>query len=240
MKLIVTESYDESSRLLADMVEAVIAEKKDAVIGCATGSSPIGMYRCLAEDYQAGKVDFAEVHTINLDEYVGLPREHKQSFGYFMDQHLFSLVNIKRDNIMLINGIEPVEEQVEKYEKFLSEHMIDIQILGIGGNGHIGFNEPGSAFIAHTHEVELTQETIQANARFFETKADVPRSAITMGVAGIVGAGKVVLIASGPEKADAVKRLFADDQIDPALPCSILKVCRDVTVVVDRELGRLL
>lgn len=240
MKLIVTESYDESSRLLADMIEAVIAEKKDAIIGCATGSSPIGTYQCLAEDYRAGKVDFSEVCTINLDEYVGLPREHKQSFGYFMDQHLFSKVNIKKDNILLINGTEPVEEQVTKYDEFLAGHEIDLQILGIGVNGHIGFNEPGPTFTAHTHKVELAQETIQANSRFFEAESDVPRSAVTMGVAGIIGARKVVLLASGPEKADAIKRLFADDRIDPMLPCSILKACRDVTVIVNRELGGIL
>lgn len=236
MKLIVTENYEESSRLLADMFEEVVAEKADAILGLATGSSPIGLYQCLVQDFEAGKVDFSKVHTINLDEYEGLERSHEQSFGYFMDQHFFSRVNIKKENIMLVDGAGKPEEQIRRYDEFLEKNPIDILVLGIGNNGHIGFNEPNRVFQAGTHLVELEEDTIKANSRFFEKESDVPKRAVTMGMKGIVNAGKVVLIASGKAKAKAIHELFQDDIIDPMLPCSILKVCREAVVVVDREL----
>lgn len=236
MKRIVTESYEESSRVLADMFGEVIRNTQHPLLGCATGSSPIGLYRFLTEDYRAGKLDFSGVRTINLDEYAGLPRGHNQSFGYFMDRHLFSKVNIKEENIMLADGAGDEQEQCRRYDSFLEENDIDILVLGIGGNGHVGFNEPAGFFTANTHVVELEEETIQANSRFFERLEDVPKKAITMGMAGIVRAKKVVLIASGTAKAEAVGRLFQDDRIDPMLPCSILKVCRDAAVIIDREL----
>lgn len=236
MRLVITKDYEESSRLLADMFEQVIEEKGDAVLGLATGSSPLGMYRYLVQDYKEGKVDFSRVRTINLDEYVGLARNHEQSFGYFMDQHLFSKVNIMENNIMLVDGTADVEEQIKRYNQFLQEHSIDILLLGIGTNGHIGFNEPDRIFRAGAHQVFLAEETIQANSRFFQSCDDVPRSAITMGIAGIVNAKKVVLIASGEAKADAIRRLLADDSIDPMLPCSILKICQDAIVIVDQNL----
>lgn len=236
MKLIVTESYEESSRLLADMFEDTVKGNSKAVLGLATGSSTIGLYKCLTEDFTAGKVDFSKVHTINLDEYEGLARDHEQSFGYFMDKHLFSKVNIKAENIMLMDGAANPEEQIKRYNEFLEKHPIDILVLGIGNNGHIGFNEPDSVFRAGTHLVELKEDTIKANARFFEKESDVPKRAITMGMAGIVNARKVALIASGKAKAGAIHKLFEDDIIDPMLPCSILKVCREATVVVDKEL----
>ncbi len=236
MKLIVTESYEESSRVLADMFEEVITKKSDAVLGLATGSSPVGLYRYLVQDYKAGKLDFSKIHTINLDEYEGLSRSHEQSFGYFMDKHLFSEVNLKEENIMLVDGAGDMEEQIKRYDDFLEENPIDILVLGIGNNGHIGFNEPDKVLWAGTHLVKLEEETIKANARFFEKESDVPGRAVTMGMSGIVNAEKVVLIASGKAKADAVCRLLEDDKIDPMLPCSILKVCRDAVVIVDREL----
>lgn len=236
MNLVITESYEESSRALADMLETVIVEKKDAILGLATGSSPIGMYQCLAEDFQSGKVDFSSVSTINLDEYIGLSKENPQSFRFFMDQHFFSKVNIEEERIHMIDGSGVPAEEIKKYNEFLSDHSIDFLVLGIGNNGHIGFNEPSDVFIADTHEVMLTKETIRANSRFFEKIEDVPISAVTMGMAGITRAKKVVLIASGKAKADAVEKLFADNVIDPMIPCSILKICRDVTVIVDRSL----
>lgn len=236
MKRIVTESYEESSRILADLFGDVIRSTPHPLLGCATGSSPIGLYRFLTEDYRAGKLDFSGVRTINLDEYAGLARSHNQSFGYFMDRHLFSKVNIKEENIMLADGAGDAQEQCRRYDSFLAENDIDILALGIGVNGHIGFNEPAEFFTANTHVVELEEETIQANSRFFERREDVPRKAITMGMSGIVRAKKVVLIASGASKAEAIGRLFQDDRIDPMLPCSILKVCRDATVIIDREL----
>ena len=142
MKRIVTESYEESSRILADLFGDVIRSKPHPLLGCATGSSPIGLYRFLTEDYRAGKLDFSGVSTINLDEYAGLARSHNQSFGYFMDRHLFSKVNIKEENIMLADGAGDAQEQCRRYDSFLAENDIDILVLGIGVNGHIGFNEP--------------------------------------------------------------------------------------------------
>lgn len=236
MQLIVTKNYDESSRIAADMYKEIIQNKKDALLGCATGSTPIGMYQCLIQDYKNGELDFAQIRTVNLDEYAGLPQEHDQSFSYFMHTNFFDQVNLKRENIFLVDGAKDAKAEEKRFNNFLQSNEIDIQLLGIGNNGHIGFNEPDSFFTASAHEVILAENTIKANARFFESENDVPKSALTMGMYGIVKAKKVVLIASGPAKADAIKRLFADDFIDPMLPCSILKICKDATVIVDQEL----
>ena len=236
MKLIVKEDYMESSRYLADLFEEVIREKPDALLGLATGSSPEGLYSCLCEDYQNGKIDLAQVSTINLDEYAGLPREHDQSFGFYMDRHFFSKVNVREENIHLINGAGDIQEEIRKYEEYLAAHPIDILVLGIGTNGHIGFNEPEDVFCARTHEVELTEDTIHANARFFESEDDVPRRAVTMGMYGIVNARKIALIASGSSKADAIRRLLENECADPQLPCSILHLCPDVSIIVDQKL----
>ena len=236
MKLIVREDYNECSRYLADRFEEVIRRKPDAFLGLATGSSPEGMYRYLCEDHRKGLIDLSAVSTINLDEYAGLSREHDQSFGYYMDRHFFSKVNIDGRNIHLINGAGDISDEISRYEELLAERPIDILVLGIGTNGHIGFNEPDSVFCARTHEVELTQETIRANSRFFESEKDVPRRAVTMGMFGIVNARKIVLIASGRAKADAIRRLLENETADPQLPCSILHLCPDAEVIVDREL----
>lgn len=236
MKLIIAENYEEGSRKTADMFETVISSKKDAVLGLATGSTPEGIYKCMTEDFSKGKVDFSRVRTINLDEYLGLKREHPQSFGYFMDKHLFSKVNIKPENIMLVDGSNDACIEIRKYDEFIQKSPIDILLLGIGENGHIGFNEPAEYFVAGTHVTDLAEETINANSRFFADKKEVPKQAVTMGMTGITSAGKIVLAAYGKKKADAIKRLLADDKIDPKLPCSILKLCKDVTIVVDKEL----
>lgn len=236
MKLIIAENYEEGSRKTADMFETVISSKKDAVLGLATGSTPEGIYKCMTEDFSKGKVDFSVVRTINLDEYLGLKREHPQSFGYFMDKHLFSKVNIKPENIMLVDGSNDACIEIRKYDEFIQKSPIDILLLGIGENGHIGFNEPAEYFVAGTHVTDLAEETINANSRFFADKKEVPKQAVTMGMTGITSAGKIVLAAYGKKKADAIKRLLADDKIDPKLPCSILKLCKDVTIVVDKEL----
>jgi len=236
MKLVVKKDYEQCSRYLADMFREVVLAKPDALLGLATGSSPVGMYRCLVEDYENGMVDFSRVRTINLDEYIGLPREHEQSFGYFMDKHFFSKVNIREENIMLVDGADDAERQVARYNSFLEDNFMDILVVGIGTNGHVGFNEPDSVLTAPTHVTDLTEDTIRANSVHFEDASQVPRKAITMGAAGITRAAKVVLIASGKAKANAVKRLLADEFVDPMLPCSILKLCRDATVIIDEAL----
>lgn len=237
MKTIITDGYAESSRLLADMVERVMATVDAPLLGLATGSSPLGLYQCLTEDFARGLIDFSRVHTINLDEYVSLSRGHSQSFGYYMDKHLFSKVNLPPENILLLDGAGDPEVQCRRYDDYLARRSMDLLVLGIGNNGHIGFNEPGDSFRASTHVVSLAEETIRANARFFDRAEDVPRCAITMGMAGITQAREVVLIATGAAKAKAVGALLADDKIDPQLPCSILKVCQNATVLIDKDLA---
>jgi glucosamine-6-phosphate deaminase len=237
MKLIVEDDFEKCSRRVADMFVRTVKEKPDALLGCATGGSTIGVYKCLAEDYKAGLVDFSDVRTVNLDEYIGIGHSHPQSFAYFMRKNFFSQVNIKKENIFLVDGSKDFNHEVQKFNEFLSRSEIDILVIGIGTNGHIGFNEPGEKFISRAHAVELAEETILANSRFFENAGEVPRKAMTMGIGDVAKAKKIVLIANGQSKADAVGRLFADDFIDPQLPCSILKVCRDVTVIVDRTLA---
>lgn len=236
MKLVVKKDYAESSRYLADMFRDTVLEKPDALLGLATGSSPIGLYDCMTEDYEKGIVDFSRVHTINLDEYEGLPRSNDQSFGYFMDKHLFSRVNIAPENIMLIDGTDDPQRQADIYNRYLDSHRIDMLVVGIGTNGHIGFNEPEPYFESSTHVTDLTEATIKANSRFFASEDEVPNRAITMGVKGIVCAKRVALIATGEFKAAAIKQLLSDDRIDPMLPCSIMKLCADATVIIDEAL----
>ena len=156
-----------------------------------------------------------------------------------MDQHFFSKVNLKEENIFLVDGAADAAKQEKRFNDFLKDNKIDIQILGIGNNGHIGFNEPDSYFTASAHKVELAEETIKANARFFEKEPDVPRSAITMGMYGIAAAAKVILVATGAAKAPAIKKLLESDHVDPQLPCSILHICEDATVIVDKDLYEL-
>ena len=233
MKLIVTGSYEESSRIAADMFEEVIINKKNPLLGCATGSTPIGLYQCLTEDYRAGKIDFSGVRTINLDEYAGLTKGHSQSFGYFMEQHLFSKVNIKKENIMLIDGAAQAEDQCRDYDRFLEQNEIDILVLGIGNNGHIGFNEPTDNFPATVHTVQLTESTINANSRLFERREDVPTQAITMGIGTIMKAKKILLIA-GPDKAEIVEKACFG-KVTPEVPASVLQLHPDVTVILSAE-----
>ena len=217
MKVIKVKNYEELSRTAATIIAGVILSKPDCILGLATGSSPVGTYDQLAAMYEEGILDFSHVKSVNLDEYEGLARDHDQSFGYFMDQHFFSKVNLKEENIFLVDGAADAAKQEKRFNDFLKDNKIDIQILGIGNNGHIGFNEPDSYFTASAHKVELAEETIKANARFFEKESDVPRSAITMGMYGIATAAKVILVATGAAKAPAIKKLLESDHVDPQL-----------------------
>lgn len=232
MKLIVTESYEESSRVAADLYKNVIEHKRNALIGLATGSTPIGMYECLVDDYKRGLIDFSEIRTVNLDEYEGLARDHDQSFGYFMDQHFFSKVNLKEENIFLVDGAADAAKQEKRFNDFLKDNKIDLQLLGLGNNGHIGFNEPGAAFEKETHLVDLAESTIRANARFFTSIDEVPKQAYTMGIRTIMQAKKILVVVSGESKADIVSRAFFGP-VTPEVPASILQMHPDVTVVCD-------
>lgn len=236
MNLIVAESYDEMSRLAADEIAAVIKDDNACVLGLATGSTPIGIYRNLVSDYEEGLISFKDVQTFNLDEYVGLDGSHDQSYRYFMNSNLFDHVDIDKANTHVPSGTAAdVDGECSQYDREIEEAGgVDIQLLGIGHNGHIGFNEPCRDFPKTTHKVKLTDSTIEANSRLFDSIDDVPRYAVTMGIGTIMAARKVLLVASGKDKADIIqKALFGD--VEPEVPASILQFHPNVTVVTDQE-----
>lgn len=241
IKIIQTANYDEMSRRAAAIMAAQITLKSNSVLGLATGSTPVGMYRELIRRYEAGELDFSQVRSVNLDEYAGLDREHDQSYFYFMNQNLFSHVNIDRTQTFLPDGSNPdTEAECRRYhEVIMSMGGVDMQLLGIGGNGHIGFNEPADSFAPRTHCVQLAESTIQANSRFFASEKEVPRRAISMGIGEIMAAGKILILASGAAKAEAVKGMVAGP-VTPRMPASILQFHPDVTLVADDEALRLL
>ena len=234
MRIYREKDYDAMSRRAANIISAEVIRRPDCVLGLATGSTPIGTYKQLAAWNQRGDFSFKEVHSVNLDEYKGLSGEHDQSYRYFMNTNLFDHVNIDKTRTYVPNGLEEDSEKAcaDYNEIIRSVGGIDMQLLGIGGNGHIGFNEPGAAFEKETHCVDLTESTIKANARFFETMDDVPKQAYTMGIKNIMTAKKILLVATGEAKADALyKSLYGP--ITPNVPASILQLHPDVTVVAD-------
>ena len=235
MKIYVTEDYQSMSRKAANILSAQIILKPNSVLGLATGSTPVGMYKQLVTWYDKGDLDFAEVKTVNLDEYVNLEPTHEQSYHYFMEHHLFDHVNINPANTNIPDGLAPdPKAECAWYNQVIRQlGGIDIQVLGMGHNGHIGFNEPGDAFELETHVVDLTERTIQANSRFFASQDDVPRQAMTMGIKSIMMARKILLMVSGEDKADAVKRAFSGP-VTPQMPASILQLHPYVTLVGDR------
>lgn len=232
MRFIVCENYEELSKKAAEFVSAQIILKPNCNLGLATGSTPIGMYQNLVDM----NIDFSEVTTFNLDEYYPISRDNNQSYHYFMTEHLYSKVNLKKDNIFIPNGeTENPQQECRNYEKAIAEHGgLDLQVLGIGQNGHIGFNEPSETLNSYTHITKLTENTIEANSRFFDDINDVPKQALTMGVATIMRAKKILLLASGREKARVVKALQGN-MIDPEIPATILAAHNDVTVIVDKD-----
>ncbi len=242
MDLKIVDNYSKMSEMAANIVAGLMQSKKDAVLGLATGSTPEGMYARLVEMYRQGKIDFNSVVTFNLDEYVGLAPDHPQSYHQYMKKNLFDHVNIKPSNTSIphCSGNDNPGEVCAEFEtKIKQAGGIDLQVLGIGVNGHIGFNEPASHLRTTTHLVELAEETIKANSRFFESVDKVPRKAITMGMGSIMGAKKVLLLASGENKAEAVRDSFSGF-ISTETPASLLQLHRDVLVVVDQEAASLI
>ncbi len=235
MKIYEMENYDQMSRKAAGIMAAQIIAKPDSVLGLATGSTPIGMYKELIKGYEAGDLDFCEIKSVNLDEYVGLEPTHDQSYRYFMQTNLFDHVNIDDANTNVPQGLaaDP-EAECERYNQVIeSMGGIDIQVLGMGHNGHIGFNEPDDHFPLETHVVDLQQSTINANARFFASADDVPKQAMTMGIRNIMNAKKILVVVSGEDKAEIVKKAFTGP-VTPQVPASILQLHPDVIVVGDK------
>ena len=232
MNFIKVKTYDELSVRAAAIICGQVALKPNCVLGLATGSSPLGAYAKIAEKYNAGEVDFANVTSINLDEYVGLDGTHDQSYRYFMNNNLFKNINIDLNKTHVPNGCaEDVDAECKAYDALIeSVGGIDLQLLGIGLDGHIGFNEPDTYFEKATHKVELDPSTIDANARFFASRDDVPTTAITMGMGGIMSAKRVLLIANGKKKEDIVNKAFFGP-ITPEVPASILQLHPDLTVI---------
>ncbi|MBI6020650.1 glucosamine-6-phosphate deaminase [Clostridium perfringens] len=241
MRLIVTKNYEEMSKVAAKEMAEDIKRNPEIVLGLATGGTPVGMYKELIRMYNEGELDFSKVTSINLDEYVGLAGDHDQSYRYFMNTNLFDHINIDKNNTFVPNGLaENVEEECMAYDSRIQDMGgIDLQLLGLGANGHIGFNEPGEALSVGTHLTDLKESTIEANARFFDSIDDVPRKAITMGLGGIMKAKKIMVIASGEGKAEVVKAMMSG-KITTEIPATMLQMHRDVILIVDEYAAKLL
>jgi glucosamine-6-phosphate deaminase len=241
MRILIGKDYAEMSKKAALMVAAQIVLKPNSVLGLATGSTPIGLYQELGAMYQRGELDFSAVKTFNLDEYYPIAPDHPQSYQYFMYNYLFSKINIKQENIHLLKGnTDRVTAECAAYERMIAEvGGIDFQVLGIGINGHIGFNEPRSYVHARTHLVDLLEDTIQANSRFFTLSNEVPRQAVTMGMGTILKARRILLIANGRHKAEAIKKTVKE-LVTTECPSSFLQTHPAVTLILDQEAAALL
>ena len=235
MKIIRAKDYADMSRKAANIISAQVIMKPNCVLGLATGGTPVGAYQQLVEWYNKGDIDFSEVTTVNLDEYKGLSGAHDQSYRYFMQHNLFDHIDVRPECTHVPNGLaEDAEAECVRYDAFVrSLGCADLQLLGVGRNGHIGFNEPCDEFVVPTHVVDLTESTIEANARFFASRDEVPRQALTMGIGVIMAAKKIVMVASGADKADAVYGMVKGP-VNPHLPASILQLHPDVTLVADK------
>lgn len=241
MKLIIVENYEEASIEAAKVMLEVVKNNPTANLGLATGSTPIRMYELMIEDHKKNGTSYKDIKSFNLDEYFGLEATHPQSYHYFMNKHLFSGIDINPENVHVPNGAGDIQVSCDDYNKLLAENPIDIQLLGIGSNGHIGFNEPGTSFDSVTHMIELKESTRQDNARlFFDGKIDeVPTHAITMGISNILQAKKVLLVACGENKAQPIKVLVEGEKTTD-VPARALQDHNDVVVIVDKAAASLL
>ena len=232
MKFITVDTYEKLSRQAANIISAQVILKPDSVLGLATGSSPLGTYKQLIEWYEKGDIDFSKVVSVNLDEYVGLDGASDQSYRYFMNKNFFEHINIDISNTFVPNGCAvDLAGEGKRYDEHIAEFGgIDLQLLGIGLDGHIGFNEPDKYFVKSTHVVNLHESTIKANSRFFASEDEVPKRAITMGMVSIMQAKKILLIASGKAKRDILEKAFYGP-ITPEIPASILQLHPDITVI---------
>ena len=240
MKLIVVKDYDEMSLKASEIIINLLKEKKDATLGLATGSSPIGIYKNLIKAVNQKEISFKDVKTYNLDEYCNLPKSHPESYYSFMHRNLFSHVDINLDNVHIPNSEgDDLEKLCNDYNELLHKATIDLQLLGIGANGHVGFNEPNTPFDQETWIVKLTDKTREDNKRFFNSIDEVPTHAMTMGIKNIMQAKKLLLVASGKNKAEAIKKL-ASGEVTEAFPASCLHLHKDAIVICDEEAASLL
>lgn len=235
MRIYQAEDYQALSRRAANIISAQVIYKPDCVLGLATGGTPVGIYKQLVDWYKKGDLSFAETRSVNLDEYLGLSPHHEQSYCYYMQNNLFSHIDIKQENTHLLNGLaKDPQAECAAYDKLIQDMGgIDLQLLGMGHNGHIAFNEPGDDFGLETHVVTLSESTIEANKRFFESRDEVPRQALSMGIKNIMHARRILMVVSGEEKADIVCKAFTGP-VTREVPASILQLHPDVTLVGDR------
>ena len=236
MRIIKTKNYDDMSRKAANIFFSQIVSKPDSVLGLATGSSVLGLYANLIESHKNGDLDFSGIKTVNLDEYIGLDGNNDQSYRYYMDNNLFNHVNIDKKNTNVPDGLaSDIQAECLRYSKLIGDiGGTDVQLLGLGNNGHIGFNEPGGVFVRETHVIDLDESTIKANSRFFENEEDVPRRAVTMGIQDIMRSKKLVLCVSGRQKSKILKDVLFGE-ITPGVPGSILQLHPDLVVVADGD-----
>lgn len=237
MKLIVAKDYAAQCSAAADIIEKLVREKPQCRLGLATGSSPVGIYKELIRRHQQDGLDFSQVSSVNLDEYVGLEPEHEQSYRYFMNSQFFDHINIDKANTYVASGVGDPEESLKCFRTVLAKAETELQLLGLGGDGHVGFNEPGEALHCSAHMETLDERTIAANARFFESIDQVPRSALTMGIGDIMSAKSLLMIISGEGKEEAAKYLLMSDTVSPACPASFMKLHSNATVIISRELA---
>ena len=236
MKIIEAIDYQDMSKIAAEYIIQKVIQTPKIKLGLATGGTPMGIYANLIADHQKNGTSYREVTSFNLDEYVGLSGDNPNSYRYYMDDHLFNHIDIQKNNTFVPRGtVEDVIKECDAYEKLVAQHNgIDLQVLGIGANGHIGFNEPGTPFDTETHVVQLTASTRQANARYFNSLEEVPTKALTMGIATIMKSREILLLVSGEQKKDALKRLLTEDTIDERFPASVLKNHPYVTIIADK------
>ena len=237
MKVIVCDDYASQCAAGADMIEKIVREKPDCCLGLATGSSPIGMYQELSRRCKEEGLDFSKVSTVNLDEYIGLEPTHDQSYRYFMDSNLFDHINIDKANTYVAKGTGDIEANIEEFRAVIARSEVELQVLGVGADGHLAFNEPGPSLYWSAHKETLDESTIDANARFFASRDEVPRYAVTMGMGEIMMAKRLLMILSGASKADAARRLLMSDEISTSCPATLMKLHQDATVIIDKELA---
>lgn len=236
MKVIIANDSQDAAKKAADIIEKIVREEPECTLGLATGSSPVGMYKELARRCAEEGLDFSKIHSVNLDEYVGLDGSHDQSYRYFMNTNLFDHINIDKANTYVAKGTGDVEANLKEFNEVLDKTEIRVQVLGVGPDGHLGFNEPGATLYDKAHEEVLDDSTIEANKRFFASKEDVPTHAVTMGMGNIMRA-KALLMIIGGNKEDAATKLLIGDKIDPMCPATFMRMHADATVIIEKELA---